>query len=369
MSASKDANKGTWTIYARYTDWQGNVKVLHKRGFKTKRDALEYEREFLLRKAKDVNMGFSQFVESYLEDLKPRLKYNTYLTKEHIIRTKILPYFKDKSLADISTSDIMQWQNVILQMRDDSGKGYSPTYLKTISAQLSAMFNHATRYYDLKNNPCKKVGNMGKRKAKEMLFWTKEEFFQFIETMKSKPMSYYAFEVLFWTGIREGELLALTRGDVDLEKKILHIRKSYQRIEKKDVITEPKTEKSNRDINLPDFLCDELEDYFAMLYKCSDDTRLFGVSKHYLLHEMQRGCKESGVKRIRIHDIRHSHVAYLIELGFSPVEIAERMGHESISVTFTYSHLYPSKQKSLADKLNEDREKALVQKEEVNEDE
>ena len=206
---------------------------------------------------------------------------------------------------------------------------------------------------------------MGKKKAKEMLFWTKDEFFQFIETMKNKPMSYYAFEVLFWTGIREGELLALTRGDVDLEKKILHIRKSYQRLEKKDVITEPKTEKSNRDINLPDFLCDELEDYFGMLYKCSDDTRLFGVSKHYLQHEMQRGCKESGVKRIRIHDLRHSHVAYLIELGFSPVEIAERMGHESISVTFTYSHLYPSKQKSLADKLNEDRERTLEQKVEV----
>jgi len=102
-----------------------------------------------------------------------------------------------------------------------------------------------------------------------------------------------------------------------------------------------------------------------MLYKCSDNTRLFGVSKHYLQHEMQRGCKESGVKRIRIHDLRHSHVAYLIELGFSPVEIADRMGHESISVTFTYSHLYPSKQKSLADKLNEDRERTLEQKVEV----
>lgn len=86
-------------------------------------------------------------------------------------------------------------------------------------------------------------------------------------------------------------------------------------------------------------------------------------------HEMSRGCKESGVKRIRIHDLRHSHVAYLIELGFSPVEIAERLGHESISVTYTYSHLYPSKQKSLADKLNTDRKKALEQKKEDGEDE
>ena len=362
MSVSKDVNKGTWTVYARYTDWQGKVKVLHKRGFKTKREATEYEREFLLKKTKDLNMGFKQFIESYLEDLKPRLKYNTYLTKEHIIRTKILPYFEEKALADITTSDILQWQNEILQMRDEDGKGYAPTYLKTISAQMSSIFNHAVRYYDLKDNPCKKVGNMGKKKAKEMLFWTRDEYLQFIETMKNKPISYYAFELLFWTGIREGELLALTKDDIDLEKKILHIRKSYQRLEKKDYITEPKTEKSNRDINLPDFLCEELEDYFGMLYKCREDARLFEVSKHYLQHEMKRGCKESGVKKIRIHDLRHSHVAYLIELGFSPVEIAERMGHESISVTFTYSHLYPCKQKSLADKLNADREMAIQKK-------
>ena len=143
MSVSKDAKAGTWIVYARYTDWKGKVKILHKRGFKTKREAVNYEREFLLKKAKDLNMGFKKFVESYLEDLKPRLKYNTYLTKEHIINTKILPYFKEKSLSDITVSDIMQWQNEILQM--------------------SAIFNHATRYYDLKDNPCKKVGNMGKQ--------------------------------------------------------------------------------------------------------------------------------------------------------------------------------------------------------------
>jgi integrase len=108
-------------------------------------------------------------------------------------------------------------------------------------------------------------------------------------------------------------------------------------------------------IDLPDFLCDELEDFFGMIYKCKAETRLFTFSKSYLHHEMDRGSKAAGVKRIRIHDIRHSHVALLIELGFSPVEIAERMGHEGISVTYTYSHLYPSKQRAMADRLNEDR--------------
>lgn len=204
-------------------------------------------------------------------------------------------------------------------------------------------------------NPSKQAGKMGKAKAKEMLFWTKEEYIKFSEVMKDKPISYYAFEVLYWTGIREVELLALQRKDINVEERKLFISKSYQRLEKQDYVTTPKTDKSNRVIDLPKFLCDELEDYFGMLYKCDDETRLFEISKSYLHHEMDRGVKASGVKRIRIHDVRHSHVAHLIELGFSPVEIAERLGHEGISVTYTYSHLYPSKQKMLANKLDEDR--------------
>lgn len=122
------------------------------------------------------------------------------------------------------------------------------------------------------------------------------------------------------------------------------------------MITDPKTEKSNRVIDLPQFLCDEIEDYIGMLYKADKSSRLFTISKSYLHHEMDRGCKESGVKRIRIHDLRHSHVAHLIELGFSPVEIAERLGHENMAVTMTYSHLYPSKGRTMADRLGEDRD-------------
>lgn len=363
MSVSKDTKTGTWIVYARYKNWQGKTEILHKRGFKTKREALEYEREFLLKKSKDLDMGFEKFLETYLEDMKPRLKYNTYLSKVHIIKTKILPYFEGKSLSEITSSDIMQWQNEILQMRDEEGKGYSPTYLKTISAQMSAIFNHASRYYDLPKNPCNMVGNMGKKKAKEMLFWTIDEYNKFAEVMKDKPVSFYAFEILFWCGIRMGELLALTRGDVDLEGKKLSINKSLQRLKGEEYITEPKTEKSNRIVDLPEFLCDELEDYFGMLYKCDADTRLFNITKSYLHHEMDRGSKAAGVKRIRIHDIRHSHVAHLIDLGFSPMEISDRMGHEGMSVTLRYAHLYPSKQKELADKLNENRRTTRVRKE------
>lgn len=183
---------------------------------------------------------------------------------------------------------------------------------------------------------------------------------QFAEAMKDKPVSYYAFEILYWTGIREGELLALERKDFNLEKRTLTINKSYQHLKGEDYITAPKTEKSNRVIELPEFLCREMEDYFEMIYKCDDDTRLFTISKSYLHHEMDRVSKQARVKRIRIHDLRHSHVAHCIELGFSPLEIAERMGHEGVSITLNYAHLYPSKQRVIADRLNEDRGEVLV---------
>lgn len=355
MSATREKDRKGWRAYIRYVDWQGVSQIHTKRGFRTKKEALEYEREFLLMKSKDLNMGFEQFVKVYLADVKPQIKYNTYLTKEHTIRTHILPYFRNKTIAEITATDIIQWQNELLSARDKNDRPYAPTYLRTVQNQLNAIMNHAHRYYGLSDNPVNKVKKMGKAKAKEMLFWTKEEYLKFAEIMKEKPISYYAFEILYWTGIREGELLALTRKDVDLENRKLHINKSFQKLKGEEYVTDPKTEKSNRIIDLPDFLCDELEDFFGMIYKCKAETRLFTFSKSYLHHEMDRGANAAGVKRIRIHDIRHSHVALLIELGFSPVEIAERMGHEGISVTYTYSHLYPSKQRAMADRLNENR--------------
>ena len=138
------------------------------------------------------------------------------------------------------------------------------------------------------------------------------------------------------------------------------INKSYQRLQRNDYVTEPKTEQSNRIIALPEFLCNEIEDYIASLYGIEGNMRIFTMTKHYLYHEMERGCRESGVKRIRVHDLRHSHVAHLIELGFSPVAIAERLGHKGISVTYMYAHLYPSKQHELADKLMGDRRRIEI---------
>jgi len=196
---------------------------------------------------------------------------------------------------------------------------------------------------------------MGKAKNKEMLIWTKEEYLKFTDAIMDKPVSFYAFEMLYWCGIREGELLALTPADFDFKRSTVTITKSFQRLKGRDVITTPKTPKSNRVIKMPQFLCEEMQDFLKTLYGLEPDNRIFTVTKQYLHHEMDRGAKESDVKRIRIHDIRHSHISLLIDMGFSAIAIADRVGHESIDVTYNYAHLFPSRQTEMANMLDIER--------------
>ena len=351
MKAEKDKKTGKWLIQYRYTDWQGKRRKSTKRGFATKREAEEWLRNFLITQKADFDMKFENFWKMYYADMETRLREHTMRTKKYIVELKILPYFGNKRVNDITAADIRQWQNELIKI------GYSPTYLKTINNQLSAIFNYAVRYYDLKSNPCAKAGSMGKSKAEEMDFWTGEEFRRFIDSVMNKRLSYMAFMTLYWTGMRLGELLALNPKDVDLEKRTISITKSYQRLGKKDVITPPKTPKSKRVITIPEFLAADIKDYMDGLYDLQENDRLFPITKYYLEHEMQRGIKESGVKRIRVHDLRHSHASLLVELGFQPLAIAERLGHEKIETTLnTYSHLYPNKQAELADRLELENE-------------
>ena len=308
---------------------------------------------FQLQNASDLDMSFEAFTELYIRDVKTRLKENTWLTKEHIIRTKILPYFGKLRISEISTKEIITWQNELLAIRQPNGKPYSASYLQKIHSQLSAIFNHAVNFYHLPSNPAQKAGNMGKEEHREMLFWTKEEYLKFADVMMDKPVSFYAFEMLYWCGIREGELLALTPADFNFDKETVTINKSYQRLKGQDVITSPKTKKSNRTIKMPKFLCEEMKEYLGMLYGLKKKDRIFTVTKSYLHHEMDRGAKAAGVKRIRIHDLRHSHISLLIDMGFSAVAIADRVGHESIDITYQYAHLFPSKQIEMAEKLDD----------------
>lgn len=278
---------------------------------------------------------------------------------EHIIETNILPYFGKRKLDDIRTSDVIQWQNEIMKLKKDNGELFSPTYLKTIHNQLSAILNYAVNMYGLKDNVGLKAGTMGKEENKEMEFWIQKEFQKFLECVADKPISYYAFEMLYWTGIREGELLSLTPADFNFEKKTLRINKSYQSLEGEDVITDPKIPKSNRTIVMPDFLAIEMEDLIKSIYGIKMNDRIFNISKSYLHYEMDRGAKLAGVKRIRIHGLRHSHISLLINLGFSALAIGERVGHEAVDITYHYAHLFPTVQTDMAAQLETERE-ALV---------
>lgn len=300
-------------------------------------------------------MTFSAFWELYQNDLREKIRENTWTTKVSVVEHKILPYFRDKKMSEIRPADILAWHNEMISFRDEKGRAFSKTYLKTIHNQLSAIFNHAVRHYDLRSNPAAKAGSIGDKNAAEVDFWTKDEYNLFSEAIMDKPASYYAFEMLYWCGIREGELLALTAGDFDFKNCTVNINKSYQRLHGEDIITSPKTKKSNRIVKMPPFLCEEMQDYLKMIYGLKKKDRIFQFTKSFLHHEMDRGSAAAGVKRIRIHDLRHSHVSLLIDMGFSSVAIAERVGHESIDITYRYAHMFPSTQTEMINKLEEER--------------
>lgn len=205
MPAYKDSKTGTWFVKFYCKDWTGGNKQIKKRGFATKREALDYERNYKIRQENNLDMTFGEFWKLYTEDVKNYVKLNTWLTKEHIVDTKILPYFRNLKMNEITSGDVRKWQNEMVAFRYENGKCYSQTYKKTMHNILSAIFNHACRFYNLKSNPARQAGNMGREEKKEMLFWTTEEYKKFSEAVIDKPVSFYAFEMLYWTGMRLGD--------------------------------------------------------------------------------------------------------------------------------------------------------------------
>ena len=351
-NSKRKTEKVQWESQIRYTDFTGKIVQKHKRGFNTMREAKEWEQQFLAQANCKLNdMTFADFVERYYKDLDVR--ESTMRNKRYLMELKILPYFGKRKITEITQADILAWQ------REIKKNGYEDTYLKSINSQLTAVFNHAVQVYDLPFNPCRRVKGMGKNKAKEMKIWTQEQFEDFLECVSDKPHSYYGFLVFFWTGIRLGELLALTVGDFDLDRHTMRISKSCQLIDGKRVVTPPKTEKSNRIVTLPENLVNELREYFSCLYGLRDEDLAFPVTKSYFEREMKRGADLAGIEKIRIHDLRHSHASLLIsKMNVPVVAVSRRLGHENVKVTLdTYSHLYPDQMDTIATQLNREMTK------------
>lgn len=353
----KDGKTTLWYANFYFTDWTGARKHVCKRGFKTQREAKEYERSFLEQEKSTSDILFSSLVENYLEDMSHRLKPTTMENKRFIIAGKLLPYFGNIKVCDIDTIKVRKWQNELISYQDADGNPFSQTYLKTVNNQLSAIMNYAVTHYRLPANPCRAAGSIGRSKADEMNIWTQSQYEQFSSAIRKSSVK-LAFDILFYTGIRSGELLALTPADI-LPSKRIDITKNYAKVKGEELFLEPKTPKAKRCISIPDFLYDDIRAYISKLYGIGKGDRLFYFTKSALDKEIKRVAGKAGLPPIRVHDLRHSHASMLIEMGFAPLEIADRLGHESVKTTLdTYSHLYPDKDQMLADRLNQFRRAA-----------
>ena len=352
MTVRKDSKRGTWLVRLYYTNRDGKTIDSTKRGFKSKSEALEWERNFLANEARSTSMTFEQFVKVYAEDVRPRLRETTWRGKEYVINDKLVPFFGGMRVVDITSRDVIDWQNKLLKERDENGKKFSETYIRTVENQLSAILNHAVRHYGLPSNPLQKAGRVGEKQGKEMKFWTTEEYLRFSEQLIDRPEMFYAFETLYWCGLREGELLALEPDDFDFANRTISVTKSYSRLDGRDIIGKPKTKKSERVIAMPRFLSQELQEYIEMEWDPGEDGRVCPFTKYALNNTLKTASRLAGVKEIRVHDLRHSHVSLLINLGFTAVAIADRMGHESVHITYRYAHLFPNQQRNMADVLD-----------------
>lgn len=303
MSVYKDEERNTWYVCVRYQNWTGERKQKKKRGFATKKQAQLWEREFLQKQSANMDMTFKAFVEVYFSDKGIRLKERSIRNKRYMIEAKVLPFFGNKPMNAIRPSDIIQWQNELLE------QAYSPTYLRMLQNQVTAIFNHAERLYGLYDNPCKKVSKIGRSNAQELNFWTIDEYRKFRESLQEDDILYKAiFDLLFWTGCRIGEALALNMQDIDFDKGLISISKTYYRHECKDVITKPKTESSVRTINMPESLGRTSKEYIDRIYGGLEaEERIFPITDRAVQKKIVRIAEIAGVKRIRVHDLRHSH--------------------------------------------------------------
>lgn len=341
MPVYKDKSTNTYYCKFYYTDYTGTRRQKLKRGFVLQRDAKAWENAFLSSQTFDNKTTFGAVASLFEKEMTPKLRVTTmrgYMSRlPHINNT-----FADVPLCEITEQKINAWQNSLLN------SGLAPGTCRSTEKTFRTIYRYGARRCNITSDPFRSVPIVGKVQ-RSLNYWTIDEFNAVCAHLSPFPEHRVAITTLFYTGLRIGELLALKREDLDGD--ILHITKSLQRIKKQDIITPPKTEKGIRDIYLPELLIKELQEHISRLQPGID--RLFNLDKTSYRYAMNKAADAAGIKRIRLHDLRHSHAALLISEGVPPVVIAERLGHESINTTLrVYGHLYPSKQKEIATLLD-----------------
>lgn len=366
MPAWKDSKvKGPkkWCCSFYYEDWKRERKRKTKRGFLRKKDAEEWENEFLAKFKKSPSIPLFALCENYFEDMShDKLKITTFTAKRERVKKNILPYLGNLPINTIEPLDIINWQNEIKKKGYEKNKqaGYSPTYLRTIHNDLSSIMNYAVTFYGLRNNPCRAAGSMGSSRAAEMKIWTLDQFEAALQ-YEDKPGTHLILNLLFWSGIREGEALALTP-DSFLPDYQININKNYAVVNGTEYLLSPKNNSSVRTVAIPPFIYDEAMDYIHSLYGISPDDKIFYFTKNQIYREIKQIADKAGLEKIRVHDLRHSHASLLIEMGFNILSISKRLGHSSVKITWdTYGHLYPDKDQQIAIGLHEVKSTGITQ--------
>lgn len=342
MPAYFDDQKRTWFTKFYYKDFTGKRKQKMKRGFVRKADALQYEREFLLRLAGSSDVTFNTLRESYIDYKRTRVKASTLRNLEYCLTGQIAPYFDEKAIRDISPADVLSWQNELIN------SDRKETTINKINSRLVDVFNYAVKYFGLPANPCIETIGTQKRNADNIDFWTLEEYRKFIDHVPDIEYR-IIYELLFYSGMRIGELRALTLSDIDFDKNTIRIDKTLPR--GANETTTPKTLNSFRSVSMPAPIMADLKKYTRHIYDLTRHNRLFFLEYQSITRYKNEVCRSCGVRQIRLHDLRHSHVSLLIHLDCDIMTIAERIGDTPATVQSTYAHLYPDKKDIAVSKL------------------
>ncbi len=381
-----------WYVKANWWDPATGKKAQHcKRGFTSPKDAKTYEMAFLLKHPQKGSQSLTELLQGVLGMTTPQpsavpveapeqhqtfqdvfdeywattdtreLTEGTKETKMNMYRQHILPFFRQYELTAITPQVIQQWQQQMRTKTNRQGKPFTDTFLHSVQSQLNAVLNYATRKKYIPFSPMVDLKNMGQKNAPQRSVWSVEDYAKFATIAQQRPKTFMLFELYFWHGLRRGEGLGLRPMDITYNESTgrtsITINTS---VDAKHRIGKTKTSSSQRTIELLPTVAEELKQYLQLQYEIQPEQRIFeGITTNRLYKDIEWAITESGVPKIRIHDMRHSHVSLLISSQqYSSTDIARDCGHSSAATTLrTYAHMMPQTRTNIADTLEAMRNK------------
>lgn len=356
MAVYKDKDRGTYYFIIRVKQLDGKVKQIKKRGFPTKKAAKIAEAEAMIATPSHSGIPFNQLAEEYMDWYSSRRKQTSVIKINGIINNHLIPEFGDLKLSDIRPKRIIDFHSKLIK------KKFSANHIQTIHSTLSTLFNYAIKSERMTENPARLAGNVDMKVKKNMNYWLLDEFKQFISYVDDSTL-YTLFMVLYYSGMRKGELLALTWSDVDFETNLISVNKTSNN----RIVSTPKTDSSIRKILMPNHVMDLLRQLKKEVNP-KPSYVVFGeyhssITASTLVYKFEKYIALSGVKKIKIHDFRHSHASYLINKKTIIGVVASRLGHSNPSTTLNiYSHMYPSTEQEAVLSMEDDFKTAKILK-------